>query len=191
MAGGPLFVGAPLERRWDTCAGDERSGPGGVTAMTDAAYDVIADWYESEFLAHQRSVGRDAAFRDAIGVDQAVVELLGSGAGMCLEVGCGTGVYGDRLRSLGWDPVGVDLSGGMLRHASGRLPVAQADATRLPFTAGSLPAVAAIMVHTDMPDYRAVLARSGVSSRRAASSSMYACTRASTARSRTAAPALT
>ena len=124
--------------------------------MTRAAYDVIADWYESAFLTHQRSLGH-GAFHDVIGVDQAVVELLGSGSGACLEVGCGTGVYGDRLRGLGWEPIGVDLSGGMLRHASGRLPVAQADAAHLPFPDRSLPAVAAIMVHTDMPAYGAVL----------------------------------
>jgi SAM-dependent methyltransferase len=39
----------------------------------------------------------------------------------------------------------------------GRLPVVQADVTRLPFPDGSFPAVAAVMVHTDMPDYPAVL----------------------------------
>lgn len=125
--------------------------------MTSATYDVIAEWYEAEFLAHQRSVGGDGAFQDAIGVDQAIVELLGRDDGLCLEVGCGTGIYGDRLRRLGWSPIGIDISSGMLRHASGRLPVCQADAGSLPFPAGSLSAVAAIMVHTDMPDYRAAL----------------------------------
>lgn len=58
---------------------------------------------------------------------------------------------------MGWAPVGVDLSAGMLRHARGRLPVAQADATRLPFRDASLPAAVAVMVHTDMPQYPAVL----------------------------------
>lgn len=46
----------------------------------------------------------------------------------------------------------------MLRHAQGRLPVAQADAQRLPILDGSLPAVIAMMVHTDMPAYPEVLA---------------------------------
>ncbi|MEV0638004.1 class I SAM-dependent methyltransferase [Streptomyces sp. NPDC050619] len=54
-------------------------------------------------------------------------------------------------------PVGVDLSAGMLRHARGRLPVALADAERLPVQDGSVPAVIAMMVHTDMPDYPVVL----------------------------------
>jgi SAM-dependent methyltransferase len=37
------------------------------------------------------------------------------------------------------------------------LPVARADATRLPIPDGALGAVVSIMVHTDMPDYPAVL----------------------------------
>jgi hypothetical protein len=45
----------------------------------------------------------------------------------------------------------------MLRHAKGRLPVARAEAERLPVRDGSVPAVITVMVHTDMPDYPAVL----------------------------------
>ncbi|WP_405430575.1 hypothetical protein [Micromonospora sp. NBC_00617] len=41
---------------------------------------------------------------------------------------------------LGWTPVGVDLSGGQLRHARGRLPVARGDASTLPIADTSLPA---------------------------------------------------
>ena len=45
----------------------------------------------------------------------------------------------------------------MLRYARGRLPTAQADAERLPIRDGSVPAAIAVMVHTDMPAYPAVL----------------------------------
>ncbi|WP_329035971.1 hypothetical protein OIE71_24000 [Streptomyces sp. NBC_01725] len=45
----------------------------------------------------------------------------------------------------------MDLAAGMPGHARGRLPVARADAERLPFRDGSMPAVLAVMVHTDMP----------------------------------------
>ncbi|KJK45381.1 methyltransferase [Lentzea aerocolonigenes] len=114
-----------------------------------AAYDEIADWYEGQFLAAQRD--------DPIGVGLALRELLGEGTGVCLEVGCGTGVHAATVRELGWTPVGVDLSAGMLRHAHGRLPVARADAGRLPLRDNSVPAVLAVMVHTDMPGYPAVL----------------------------------
>lgn len=118
--------------------------------MATAAYDEIADWYEERFLGDQPGTG-------PIGVDRALRELLGDGGGVCLEIGCGTGVHAATVRDLGWTPVGVDLSGGMLRHASGRLPVARADAARLPVRDGSVPAVVAVMVHTDMPAYPAVL----------------------------------
>jgi SAM-dependent methyltransferase len=119
--------------------------------MTRAAYDEIADWYESEFIAPQ------SAPDDPLGVNEALRDLLGPGTGRCLEIACGTGVYAGRLRELGWTPVGVDLSAGMLRHAAGRLPVVRGDATRLPFADGSVAAVASIMAHTDLPDYPAVL----------------------------------
>lgn len=116
--------------------------------MTTAAYDDIADWYETEFLA---------AEGDPIGVNRLLRTLLGPGSGTCLEIGCGTGVHAATVRELGRDPVGMDLSGGMLRHAAGRLPVARADAGRLPVRDASVPAVIAMMIHTDLPDYPRVL----------------------------------
>jgi SAM-dependent methyltransferase len=120
-----------------------------------AVYDEIADWYEDEFLGGRARVAvRDD---DPLGIDRALGDLLGAGRGTCLEIGCGTGVHAERVRGLGWTPVGVDISAGMLRHARGRLPFAQADAERLPIRDGSLTAVIAMMVHTDMPGYPAVL----------------------------------
>lgn len=114
-----------------------------------APYDEIADWYEREFL--------DRMTDDPIGADTALRELLDQGSGTCLEVGCGTGAYAATLRDLGWTPAGVDISTGMLRYARSRLAIAQANAERLPVRDGSLPAVIAVMVHTDMPAYPAVL----------------------------------
>ena len=73
-------------------------------------------------------------------------------------MGCGTGIYADRVGQLGWQPVGVDISSGMLAHARHRLPVAQGDACTLPFANGSVPAAISVMVHTDLPDYAPVLA---------------------------------
>jgi SAM-dependent methyltransferase len=117
-----------------------------------AAYDEIADWYEQEFMARNAVAGADP-----LGIGRALRGLLGQGSGVCLEIGCGTGAHASRVRELGRVPVGVDVSAGMLRHARGRLPVAQADAGRLPVRDGRLPAVIAVMVHTDMPAYPAVL----------------------------------
>jgi SAM-dependent methyltransferase len=115
-----------------------------------AAYDEIADWYEHEFLARQEG-------GDPLGIRNALATLLGTGRGICVEIGCGTGVYAAQVRELGWTPVGIDLSTGMLRHARVRLPVARADARRLPLADGAAAAVIAVMAHTDMPHYPAIL----------------------------------
>ncbi|WP_433366034.1 class I SAM-dependent methyltransferase [Actinoplanes sp. CA-142083] len=115
-----------------------------------AIYDAIADWYETEFLPTSTP-------GDPIGIRAAIDALLGRGRGPVLELGCGTGIHAAQLADLGWAPLGVDLSTRMLAYAKGRLPVAQGDATRLPVRDATLDAVVAIMVHTDMPDYPAVL----------------------------------
>lgn len=120
--------------------------------MPNAAYDQIADWYENEFIDAKRAT--DA---DALGINRAIIELLGTGGGPCLEIGCGTGINAQRVRGLGWSPIGVDLSTGMLRHARGRLPIAQGDGARLPIRDQSMSAVITVMIHTDLPDYSAVL----------------------------------
>jgi SAM-dependent methyltransferase len=121
-----------------------------------AAYDEIADWYEQEFLGAQ-APGSETSDGCPLHLDGLLRDLLGEGDGICLEIGCGTGVHAAQVRELGWTPLGIDLSAGMLRHASGRLPIAQADAERLPIRQDALPAVVAVMVHTDIPGYPAVL----------------------------------
>jgi SAM-dependent methyltransferase len=121
-----------------------------------AAYDAIADWYENEFLRARSDDGLPKS--DPIGVDGSLSEMLGQGIGLSLEIGCGTGTHAARIRALGWSPIGIDLSAGMLRHARTRAPIAQADGARLPFGDASFPTVVAVMIHTDVSDYPAVLA---------------------------------
>jgi SAM-dependent methyltransferase len=74
-----------------------------------APYDEIADWYEHEFLTRSRGLSRHP-----LGIDSALRDLLGAGKGPCLEIGCGTGEWAAMVRGLGWTPIGVDLSAGML-----------------------------------------------------------------------------
>lgn len=121
-----------------------------------AAYDEIADWYEETFLGGS---ARDPAHGegDSLGIDRALRDLLGEGSGICLEIGCGTGVHAARVSQLGWIPVGVDLSAGMLQHARGRLRVTRADAGRLPFRDSSVRAAISVMADTDILSYPAVL----------------------------------
>ncbi|MFI7104187.1 class I SAM-dependent methyltransferase [Streptomyces sp. NPDC050161] len=112
-----------------------------------AAYDESADWYEQEFLGGQRSKAAEpeaeaeAAEADGnpLSLGRVLRDLLGEGSGTCLEIGCGTGVHAAGVRELGWTPVGVDLSAGMLRHARGRLPLALDDAGQLPFRDAAFP----------------------------------------------------
>jgi SAM-dependent methyltransferase len=120
-----------------------------------AAYDKIADWYEDEFLGGRSEDGLPTS--DPIGVDASLCALLGQGVGASLEIGCGTGTHAARVRSLGWVPVGVDLSAGMLEHARTRLPIARANGEELPFGDASFPSVVTVMVHTDVSDYSAVI----------------------------------
>ena len=124
--------------------------------MPMTAYDEIADWYEQEFPGGQAS---DPARGDGdpLGIGRALSDLLGEGSGICLEIGCGTGVRATQVSQLGWITVGIDLSAGMLWYARGRLPVARADAERLPVGDSSVAAVVSVMAHTDMPRYPAVL----------------------------------
>ena len=120
-----------------------------------AAYDGIADWYEDEFLSERSEDGLPIS--DPIGVDGSLSAMLGRGVGASLEIGCGTGTHAARIRSLGWSPIGVDLSAGMLRHARRRLPIARADGECLPFADASFSSVVSVMVHTDVSDYPAIL----------------------------------
>lgn len=75
------------------------------------------------------------------------------GIGPCLEIGVGTGRFAVPLARAGLPIVGVDLSAAMLRrladNANGAsVPAAQADATRLPFAAGTFGAgIAAHVLH--------------------------------------------
>lgn len=118
--------------------------------MPTATYDAIADWYEE----YASGAANDYLDR----VRRQLAELLGPGPGRCLDLCCGTGAHAATLRRLGWRPVGVDLSGGQLRYARTRLPVARGDVTRLPVADASVPAVTCVLGHTDLPDYPAVVA---------------------------------
>lgn len=116
--------------------------------MTVAAYDAHADWYEDYVAASGGYTGRVRAL---------VRTLLGPGDGPVLDLCCGGGAHAATLRALGRTPLGVDLSAGQLRHARSRLPVARADAGALPVRDGSVPAVAYVLAHTDVPDHAAAV----------------------------------
>jgi SAM-dependent methyltransferase len=121
-----------------------KSGPGAVQGH--ARYDGLAAWYDA--IAQPSA---DFSRRDLVG-------LLGRGQGLCLDLGCGTGLYGDVLRGAGRTVVGVDVSRDQLRWAKAREVVAAADASQLPFRDASFDDVACIWVHSDLDDLPKVLA---------------------------------
>jgi SAM-dependent methyltransferase len=78
----------------------------------------------------------------------------------CLEIGVGTGRFALPLRGAGIAIAGTDISGAMLRRLAANaggdraFPLAQADATRLPFAAGTFGSVLAVHVLHLIPDWR-------------------------------------
>ena len=117
-----------------------------------ARYDGFADWYDETHGAASQWMEL---------VRESVRELLGAGSGRLLDLGCGGGAHIPLLQELGWTVAGVDVSADQLRIARGRLPgveLDQADAADLPFADASFDAVVALVVHTDLDDYRGAVA---------------------------------
>jgi SAM-dependent methyltransferase len=108
-------------------------------------WDGAADAYQAE---HGEFLGDVRFVWGPEGLDEADAHLLGEVAGRrLLEIGCGAGQCGRWLVAQGATVAGIDLSHRQLRQSAridGRsgvaVPVAQADAQRLPFAAGSFDA---------------------------------------------------
>ena len=115
--------------------------------MGEARYDGIAKWYDG--------------WRPGLTTDElaALMRLLGTGDGRCLDVGCGTGVATTVAGELGWSPVGVDVSAELLVIARERgLDVVEGSAHSLPFEDASFDGAISVWTHTDVGDFRAVVA---------------------------------
>ncbi|WP_440070856.1 class I SAM-dependent methyltransferase [Streptosporangium sp. OZ121] len=112
-----------------------------------ARYDGLAEWYDDY-------IGPGAAANVAH-----MADLLGPGEGLCLDIGCGTGLYLDAIRSTGRTVVGLDHSADQLRLARRRdgAPLLQGDATTLPFAADTFGTVTALWVSTDIGDFAGLI----------------------------------
>jgi SAM-dependent methyltransferase len=114
--------------------------------MAVARYDGYADRYDDWRKPHAASTAREVA------------DLLGPGEGLCLDLGCGTGLFLDALAATGRAVVGLDRSADQLRIACGRSRrILQADAAALPFRDLTFTAVAALWISTDVDDFGSVL----------------------------------
>jgi SAM-dependent methyltransferase len=112
-----------------------------------ARYDGYADWYDDW---NRPNAEQNAA---------EIMDLLGPGDGLCLDLGCGSGHYFDALAATGRTVVGLDFSADQLRHARARSRrIVQGDAAVLPFAGGTFPTVATMWTSTDVDDFAAVVA---------------------------------
>jgi demethylmenaquinone methyltransferase / 2-methoxy-6-polyprenyl-1,4-benzoquinol methylase len=94
-------------------------------------FDAIAPRYDL--------VNRIMTFRMDVGWRRRTVRALSLRANATvLDVACGTGDLCDELRRAGYEPIGIDLSFGMLAAAHTRAPLVHGDALRLPLPDGSV-----------------------------------------------------
>ena len=115
--------------------------------LTRSRYDGHADWYDDW---NKPNAERNSS---------EVLKLLGPGDGLCLDLGCGSGLYFDVLASSGRTVVGLDRSADQLRIARGRSrQIVQGDAAALPFADCTFSTVTAMWISTDVDDFTAVLA---------------------------------
>ena len=117
---------------------------------------TAAGYYDAEADRYDETRGGDDRARAAA---QALHRLLRD-RGTVLDVAVGTGIVAAELAALGHLVHGVDVSAGMLRKASIRLPghVVQADALRLPVADGSVGAVTAVWLTHLLEDSEVLIA---------------------------------
>jgi demethylmenaquinone methyltransferase/2-methoxy-6-polyprenyl-1,4-benzoquinol methylase len=96
-----------------------------------AMFDSIAPRYD--LVNRVMTFGLDRHWR------RVAVRSLGLAAGArILDVACGTGDLCRELSSSEYQPVGVDVSAGMLAHARTSAPLVQSDALQLPVAAATM-----------------------------------------------------
>lgn len=112
-------------------------------------YDNEATIYDRTRGGHPRAAAAAAALNSQLPSHSTILDLA-----------IGTGIVAAHLESHGHKVIGIDLSLGMLRHASHRLPgkVTQANATALPLPNNSLNAITALWLLHLLDDAEPVLA---------------------------------
>lgn len=115
-----------------------------------ARYDGHAKWYDESFANLASPAWADLVSR-----------LLGGTSdtgGLCLDIGCGTGLHFAAIQAAGYLPLGIDISRDQITRAKERRStVAQADAARLPIATSSVACVFSAFTHTDVDDFPAAL----------------------------------
>jgi len=131
---------------------EQQLGAVGVARRLVSAPETVTAnrrWWDTDAADYQARHGAFLGDSDFVwcpeGLTEGTAGLLGPVAGVrVLEVGCGAASCSRWLAGHGAQPVGVDLSAGMLgqartaeRRTGRRVPLVQGDAARLPFADGS------------------------------------------------------
>lgn len=125
----------------------------GSHASNRAYYDAFSQRYEDR--RGDRDPGGYHELLDELEAD--FVERYGAG-GDVLEVGCGTGLVLQRIRSFARSVRGLDLSAGMLEKARQRgLDVVEGSATALPFDDASFDVACSFKVLAHVPEVELAL----------------------------------
>jgi ubiquinone/menaquinone biosynthesis C-methylase UbiE len=119
-----------------------------------AYYDAFSAGYES-----QRGPNDPGGYHDLLDeLESEYVKRYGAGRDV-LEVGCGTGLVLERIRSFARSALGVDLSPGMLAKAQARgLDVVLGSATSLPFEDDRFDVTCSFKVLAHVPEIEKALA---------------------------------
>ena len=123
----PIEVKEAMQRVTRQTAFEPESWTPERAAKVAGLFDSMAD----EWNERQSSVSRYDALDDAL-------ERGDVGGGVCLEVGSGTGLATPRIAPHFKSVIGLDLSAGMLRQATGTRVLG--DAAQLPVRDGSIDA---------------------------------------------------
>jgi ubiquinone/menaquinone biosynthesis C-methylase UbiE len=111
---------------------------------------------------YARSESSPFAYHDKLYRKRYVLEMLGTGSGVALDLGCGAGEFFQDLRRAGFSVVGADFSAEMVRLAAekggGDVSVVRADASHLPFRPRAFRALIAVGLLEYLPDDEAPLA---------------------------------
>lgn len=87
-------------------------------------YKSVSPIYDQIRLDHKND------FENTVNI---ILDQCGTGAKDVLDIGCGTGRYGERLNELGFHVIGIDKSSSQLEQASKIIETVQGDAVNLPF----------------------------------------------------------
>ena len=120
--------------------------------MPEDRYDGKADWYESVMRDPNQHLPLSASTRELL------IALLDRGSGLVLDIGCGTGLMASEVRSLGYEPVGLDISADQLHYARRAMPVIHADAAARPVPNESIGIAFSTFVWSDLDEFSTAIA---------------------------------